>query len=141
MRVVRELVTTQLWWDGGGGQETSKIPSRTRLLSMPAPCEFSPVPGIPALERSDSANGEFNDTRIVSNSADRHVNRLAHTLEVDDAGDQRRKTSGLCVSRPARCRSKAAVIGMRVAFSLRPRDDGLLSLMELSFLCLDGLTR
>ena len=77
------LVTTQLWWDGGGGQETSKIPSRARLLSMPAPCEFPPVLGIPALERSYSANGEFNDAIIVSNSADRHVNRLAHTLEVD----------------------------------------------------------
>ena len=43
---------------------------------MPAPCELPPVPGIPALERSDSANGEFNDTRIVSNSADRRLNRL-----------------------------------------------------------------
>ena len=93
MRVDRVLVTTQLWWDGGGGQETSKIPSRARLLSMPASCEFPPVPGIPALERSyaDSANDEFNDTRIVSNSADRHVLRLgplrcdsfAHTQEVD----------------------------------------------------------
>ena len=78
MRVDRMLLTTQLLWDGGGGQETSKIPSRTRVLSMPAPCELPPVPGIPALERSDSANGEFNDTRIVSNSADR-----PHTLEVD----------------------------------------------------------
>ena len=63
MRVDRVLVATQLWWDGGGGQETSKIPSRARLLSMPTPCEFPPVPGIPALERSDSANGEFNDNK------------------------------------------------------------------------------
>ena len=61
MRVDRVLVTTQLWWDGGGGQETSKIPSRTRLLRIPAPCELQPVPGIPALERSYSADGEFND--------------------------------------------------------------------------------
>ena len=76
MRVGRMLLTTQLLWDGGGGQETSKIPSRARLLSTPAPCELQPVPGIPALERSDSANGEFSDTRIVSNSADRRLNRL-----------------------------------------------------------------